>query len=400
MHAHSSAHSRAGVSVFADTVFGSLHRTDQRRWAHAYLTGLLGTPGKKTVRRLATTVSDSPTASQSLHQFVNASPWDWAPVRDELTRWTEERALPQAWVLAESVLRKRGEHSCGVHRRFAPATGRTINCQAAVGAFLATGTETVPVDWHLYLPGSWAKDPERRQRARIPAEVRYQGIEEQSLGLVDDLAARTLLPSAPVVADAGAHTDAGALVHGLSARGYDFMVAVRAGLKVLPGSHLRIHHTGGPETEALEARSVLGLPGNQVRIENLPPTAPGQAGMSAVTALVRLPNGTADRPTAQRTYRLLATRPVTGHRATHTPQLWLTNMHHRRTDELLALTRLHTQATDTVRHLESDFGLGDFEGRSYPGWHHHMTLVSAAYAHSQLADATVSNPWAALAHAA
>lgn len=389
MHTYASTHSRATVTVFAETVFGSLHRTDQRRWAQAYLRGLLDTPGKKTVRRLATTVSDSPTASQSLHQFVNASPWDWTPVRDELMRWTEERALPQAWVLAEAVLRKRGEHSCGVHRRFAPATGRTINCQAAVGAFLATEAEAVPVDWHLYLPGTWAKDPERRQRTRIPADVHYQDIEEQSLGLVDNLAARTRLPAAPVIADASAHTHAGALVHGLSARGHDFLVAVRAGLKVLPGSHLRIHRTGGPEPEAMEARSVLGLPGNQVRLENLPPTAPGQTGTSVVTALVRLPH----RSAAHRTYRLLATRSATGRR---TSRLWLTNMLHRRTDELLALTRLHTRAADTVRLLESDFGLGDFEGRSYPGWHHHMTLVSAAYAHSQLADATVACPWPAL----
>lgn len=34
--------------------------------------------------------------------------------------------------------------------------------------------------------------------------------------------------------------------------------------------------------------------------------------------------------------------------------------------------------------LEEDCGLLDFEGRSYPGWHHHMTLVSAAYTYSRL----------------
>ncbi|MGW1075425.1 IS701 family transposase [Streptomyces sp. NPDC002537] len=397
MYAYGSAHPWASVSVFAETVFGSLHRTDQRRWADAYLKGLLSTPGKKTVRRLATTVSDSPTASQSLHQFVNASPWDWAPVREELTRWTEERAVPRAWVLAESFLRKRGEHSCGVHRRFAPATGRSINCQAAVGAFLATDAQAVPVDWHLHLPGTWAKDPERRQRARIPSEVRYQGIEEQSLDLVDGLTARTLLPAAPVVADASAHTDAGALVQGLSLRGHDFVVAVRPSLAVLPGGHLRLqHHHGGDGADPLEARSVLGHPGNQVRIENFPPTGPGQTGTSAVTTLVRLPHGPADRPAAHRTYRLLAIRPATGRRAS---QLWLTNMLHRRTDELLALTRLHAQANDTVRHLESDFGLADFEGRSYPGWHHHMTLVSAAYAHCRL-SAAGPYPWPALPDAA
>lgn len=65
--------------------------------------------------------------------------------------------------------------------------------------------------------------------------------------------------------------------------------------------------------------------------------------------------------------------------------VWLTNMTHRRMDELLALTRLLTGTGAVMRVLESDFGLQDFEGRSFPGWHHHMTLVSAAYAYSRLA---------------
>jgi len=31
-----------------------------------------------------------------------------------------------------------------------------------------------------------------------------------------------------------------------------------------------------------------------------------------------------------------------------------------------------------------DFGLLDFEGRSFPGWYHHMALVSAAYTYRRL----------------
>ena len=37
------------------------------------------------------------------------------------------------------------------------------------------------------------------------------------------------------------------------------------------------------------------------------------------------------------------------------------------------------------------YGLFDFEGRSFPGWHHHVTLVSAAYLYglgTQLPDWT------------
>lgn len=81
-------------------LFGHLHRSDQQRWGHVYLQGLLRTDGKKTVRRMAAVVTGSEAASTSLHQFVNASPWEWAPARGELARWAA-RSLPvRAWTLA------------------------------------------------------------------------------------------------------------------------------------------------------------------------------------------------------------------------------------------------------------------------------------------------------------
>jgi SRSO17 transposase len=56
----------------------------------------------------------------------------------------------------------------------------------------------------------------------------------------------------------------------------------------------------------------------------------------------------------------------------------------RRVEEVVDLLRLQSGAARTIQTLDSDFGLQDFEGRSYPGWHHHMTLITAAYVHSLL----------------
>ncbi|MGO4458029.1 IS701 family transposase [Streptomyces sp. M-16] len=318
------------ISVFAEATFGSLRRTDQRRWAEVYLRGLLGTSGKKTVRRLAAAVSDRETAFQSLHQFVNASPWDWEPVRRELVRWAEERTAPRAWVLDDVVLRKRGDHSCGVHRRFSPIDGRSVNGQVGTGLFLAGEREALPVDWALYLPECWTGDPARRRRVRIPDGVAHRPAEAQALGLVDALAAHTRLPAVPIVADVSSHAGAEAFVRGLALRGHDFVVAV-------PG-HLAF------------ARAATVLPGPLRADQGQPP------------------------------YRAFATRTRPGRPADRT---WLTNMPHRRTEELLALTRTLRLAQEAVRYMESDLGLADFEGRSFPGWHHHMTLVSAAYAYSR-----------------
>jgi hypothetical protein len=99
------------VIQFTDQLFGHLRRADQRKWAHAYIEGLLSTPGKKSIRRLAATASESPTASQALHQFVNESPWEWTPACSQLRRWAEERARPEAWTIVPVVLPKRGNKS-------------------------------------------------------------------------------------------------------------------------------------------------------------------------------------------------------------------------------------------------------------------------------------------------
>jgi SRSO17 transposase len=64
---------------------------------------------------------------------------------------------------------------------------------------------------------------------------------------------------------------------------------------------------------------------------------------------------------------------------------WLTNFPHARTAELQKLFRKFQNAREEAMiALSAQYGLLDFEGRSFPGWHHHVTLVSAAYVLSHL----------------
>lgn len=382
---HALMSSKVSMPAFTERVFEGLPRMDQRRWAQMYVQSLLTTPGKKSVRRLAAAVSDSPTASQSLHQFVNASPWDWTPVRSELARWAEQEATPRAWLLDLAVLRKRGEHSCGVHRRFVPSTGRSVTCQVGVGGFLATGEGAVPVDWRLLLPGSWTKDPERRQRTRIPEDAGQRSLEQHALDVVDTLAGATRSAPVPVVADLGESAGAARLVRGLSQRGRDFVVAVPGSLQVLAGRHLRLHRPEATDGKSMliTARSLFEFDATGLtRVETVGPWGGGSGRHHTVmSSFVRLPDPASAGMQVHRTYRLFA---VPSERGRQPVKLWLTNLTQARTEEVLSLTGLLDRSAETVRELEDDFGLLDFEGRSFPGWHHHMTLVSAAYAYDRL----------------
>ncbi|WP_258044425.1 transposase [Streptomyces sp. SM11] len=381
MAAQDVSHAQLPVSVFADQIFGHLPRADQRAWAQTYLAGLLTTEGKKSIRRMAATVSGSPTASQSMHQFLNASPWDWNPARAELMRWVEQRLSPRAWVLSVSVLRKRGDHSCGVHRRFVPATGRSVNCQLAVGAFLAARTEAVPAHWGLLLPGSWADDQTRRARARIPDDVGQLTVEQHALDLVDALSASTQLSARPVVADLSHHSGVASLVRGLSARGREFIVSLPGRTPVVPVGRTAARGAYASKLPAaVEAQRLFGLK-HSGQLRSHAHDGLGSAEHTAMmTTLVRLPQVRLSRQAPHPTYRVFGLRSCAG----HSPRIWLTNMTQRRTDELITLTGLQRRAGAAVQTLEDSVGLLDFEGRSYPGWHHHMTLVSAAFAYNRL----------------
>lgn len=379
---------RTSVSAFSQELFAQLPRTDQMKWAEVYLRGLLATRGRKSVRRMAETVTTSATASQSLQQFVNTSPWDWNATRQELARWIDGRFTPQAWTVVPAVLPKRGSHSVGVHRRFVPELDRTINCQLSVGLFLSGGREHLPVGWRLHLPERWTKDPEARRRARVPDSVPFRPHWAHTVGLVDALSAHSSVVAAPVVADVGSTPDARPVVERLGGSGHGFVLAVADDLQLLPDpSPVRSAGTtagGHPAVES--ARQKLLRSG--VRHPHIT-TVIGPDGRPRRAQVVSVPVRTPVlRPDGTRTVAaglLFAEWEPTRRRP---GRIWLTNLVHRRMEELLALTQLLQGAVDTVAAMGEHHGIQDFEGRSFPGWHRHMTLVSAAYAYQRLSGTT------------
>ncbi len=79
-----------------------------------------------------------------------------------------------AWVVDDSGIPKKGEHSVGVARQYRGQLGKQENRQVAVSLSAATWRGSLPLAWRLYLPQSWALDRERRRKAGVPEEVRFQ----------------------------------------------------------------------------------------------------------------------------------------------------------------------------------------------------------------------------------
>ena len=65
---------------------------------------------------------------------------------------------------------------------------------------------------------------------------------------------------------------------------------------------------------------------------------------------------------------------------TEEEKYWLANLPEETTlADLVRLAKLRWRIEQDYRELKDALGLDHFEGRSFRGWHHHVTLVSVAH---------------------
>jgi SRSO17 transposase len=66
------------------------------------------------------------------------------------------------WIVDDTAFPKKGKHSVGVARQYCGALGKQDNSQVAVSLSVANDHASLPIAYWLYLPETWAMDPQRR----------------------------------------------------------------------------------------------------------------------------------------------------------------------------------------------------------------------------------------------
>ncbi|MBG0856939.1 transposase [Streptomyces spinoverrucosus] len=327
--------------------------------AQWYVRGLLEGPGRKTLRSIATQFEGA-AAPQRVHHFISESPWEWMPVRRALASYVRQAMAPEAWVFRPTVIPKAGQHSIGVDQHYLPQLGRTVNGQYAVGGWLASRHAAVPVDWRLLLSGRWLRDP-LRERVGITGTVTTETLEECVREMVYAFVGPGGVGRAPVVVDADG-VDTMALARHFSSAGLPFV------LRVQPSEQLRLDQAELPKF------------GDQER---------GAAELATSMSRMRQPVNTEDSRTTAVALPVIA--PPPGSRlgmtlvaewsgATPRPQkLWLTSADPKSLPSVLRLTRLPDVVERDFTDVSNHVGMRDFAGRSFPGWHRHVTLASVAH---------------------
>ena len=125
----------------------------------------------------------------------------------------------------DTGLPKDGRFSPGVAHQYCGALGKTANCQVLVSVNAATDRASCPLGWRLFLPESWDQDEERRERARIPEEVRHVPKWQLALEIIDELLGWGL--ERRVVQADGGYGDITAFRTGLEERDLEYVVQVK-----------------------------------------------------------------------------------------------------------------------------------------------------------------------------
>ncbi|MBO2448772.1 IS701 family transposase [Actinomadura barringtoniae] len=345
------------LSRFCQDLFCTFARSDQRRWGEVYVRGLTDVRGRKSVRRISEHVLGE-RADQNLQQFVNQSPWEWGPVRSRLAQHVSAMLRPRLWVAKEVIFPKNGASSVGVAKQYVDTWGRTLNCQVGLALFVAGDLGSCPVNWKLQLPRSWNDDLERRKRTHLPDEERHRPRWSHLLDAVDEMALDWDLTPPPILVDARHERNTEPLLAGLEERGLHYLVRVKDGTPL-------VARRGGPALAWHKGRAEM--PGRARFV--LAPLAPA-----------RTPVNRPPRPHPG-PRRVLAEWPSSQPSPT---DLWLTNLNPSRLQSLTDLIRLSRRTSTDLTVMKEELGLQHFEGRSFRGWHHHVTLVSVAHGHRLL----------------
>jgi SRSO17 transposase len=384
---------RGRLEVFAGEMFDSMPRKDQRRWGEVYLRGLMLDGKRKSIEPMAARLRDGD--EQCLQQFVNQSPWDPVPVRRALARRMSRELEPQAWVIDDTGFPKFGKMSVGVARQYSGALGKVGNCQIGVSVNACSDEASCPLDWRLFIPEEWDEDSEfnqqRREKAKLPEDVDHVEKWRLALQMIDELCSWGLQP--PVVLGDGAYGDITEFRSGLTEREIEYVLDVKGATSA---------YAEGVQPEHPEWKGTGRPPKPRYRED---PSSLKELALAAgeqAAVMVTWREGTRGKMTSR--FLALRVRPANiqlrnnanrngeelpvcwllcewPSKASEPTKYWLSNLPaDTPLKDLVRLAKLRWRIEHDYRELKDALGLDHFEGRTYRGWNHHVTLVSIAHA--------------------
>lgn len=373
---------RCRFESFLEPLLPLMGRSERRKWGAFYIQGMMLDGGRKTAAGMSDRYGGN---AQAIQQFVSQSPWDWRPVRRALAMQMVSLASSRcAWVLDDTGFPKKGNGSVGVARQYSGTLGKVGNCQIGVSLNYATDEGGFPLDFELYLPEVWSKDVERREKAGVPADVTFRRKWELGLAMIDR-ARGWGMPEGVIVTDAG-YGVATEFRRELQSRDLLYTVGITGDISMWRGAVMpepvpypgfgRPRKDRMPETET-SAGIAKSLPEDAWSdiVWREGTKGPMQGRFAAIR--VRPSHAYADGADLEPVIWLLIEWPTDAKEPT---KYWLSNLSDEASlRELVYWAKIRWWVEQNYQQLKGELGLDHFEGRSYNGWHHHVTLTMIAF---------------------
>jgi SRSO17 transposase len=298
----------------------------------------------------------------------------------------------------------------GVARQYCGALGKIANCQVAVSLLWSSVEASCPLVWRLYLPREWLADPARTAEVKLPPGMVYRSKTELALEELDQALAWEL-PPLPVLADSAYGNDF-SFRQALRERQLQYAVQVKPTTVVwtrdpnLPRPASQTKKVGRPrrylpppalaQPQSL-AEVVQQLPASAWRRVTWRQGSRGAQRSHFVMLAVWAAHGWQQQAHLARVREwLLVEWPADESQPT---KYWLAQLG----AQPLGLRRFVRTAKarwrieQDYRELKEELGLDHYEGRQWLGWHHHVCLVTIAYAFLRAEQARLKkNCWCEL----
>ena len=363
------------------------HRA-QRMALRTYVQGVFSDSERKSMQAMLARVTE-PVAYQAFQHFITHAPWDAGKVWRRLRAVIPDRS--GVLILDGTSFPKQGPHSVGAIRQYCGALGKIANCQVATTVALWTGVRSWFLGAQLYLPKEWLTS-DQRTRGRIPAGVAFQEKWRQALTLLRQVRAAGFTITA-VLGDAefGDVTALRATLHRLRLP-YALGISSNLVVFVRRPRQLRPPPLTGAGRPRTRPRLIDGS--RALAVSAVARSLPADAWRS-----ISWRNGRQPRRRAR--FAAIRVTPAHAWRQGHlAAEVWLLCeeeagrakrikhyfVHLPPQTSLRALVALAHQRwaiEQQYQELKSELGLDHFEGRSYPGWQHHVVLTAVAHAYIQ-----------------
>jgi SRSO17 transposase len=364
-------------------------RIEQKRQAKAYLQGLMQPLPNKSIERIVLhNQGDAANAIRAMQHFMSDSPWQDEPILQRHWQAVDQDlgAAHGVLIVDSSGVPKQGAASAGVKRQWCGELGKVDNCQVGVYLGYASQAGYTLLDRRLYLPEDWftAAYAERRAKCGIPEESTFKTQPELALEMVEAVAQSDQLRFGWLTCDEA------------FGRNSDFLDQVSAYVWYL--AEVPSDTTAWLERPATAVPAWSGQGRKPVREQLVEGEPPSQTVIEIIAAI---PPAQWSRHTIKEGSKgpivaeFVAIRVINVRQGLPAQVVWLICRRDVFSGDIkyyLSNAPADTPLIDFVRvsgmrwpiescfeESKQDIGLGDYQLRSWLGWHHHMTLVILAH---------------------